>query len=193
MIKERLGARPVAIQYPIGAERRVQAGLVDLIKMKALIWNDESWALSGTKSKFRPTSRTRPKNFAMEMIEAAVELDEAAWKPIWKAMSRPMRRSGAAPQGTISNEFFPVLCGSAFKNKGVQPLLDAVVDYLPSRWKCRPSRASTPKTEEEMVRKSSDDEPMSLLAFKIMDDPYGRSLTFCRIYSGKLLNRAPRF
>jgi elongation factor G len=85
----------------------------------------------------------------------------------------------------ISNAFFPVLCGSAFKNKGVQPLLDAVVDYLPSRWKCLPSRASTRRPKKRW-RKSSDDEPLSLLAFKIMNDPFVASLTFARIYSGKV-------
>jgi elongation factor G len=184
-IKERLGARPVAIQYPIGAEDQFK-GLVDLIKMKAIIWNDESMGAEYVEDEIPADLKDKAEELRMEMIEAAVELDEAAMEaylegnePTNEKIQELLRKA------VISNAFFPVLCGSAFKNKGVQTLLDAVVAYLPSPLEVPAIKGIDPKTEEEMVRKSSDDEPMSLLAFKIMDDPYG-VLTFARIYSGKV-------
>jgi elongation factor G len=184
-IKERLGARPVAIQYPIGAEDQFK-GLVDLIKMKAIIWNDESMGAEYVEDEIPADLKDKAEELRMEMIEAAVELDEAVMEaylegnePTNEKIQELLRKA------VISNAFFPVLCGSAFKNKGVQTLLDAVVAYLPSPLEVPAIKGIDPKTEEEMVRKSSDDEPMSLLAFKIMDDPYG-VLTFARIYSGKV-------
>jgi elongation factor G len=184
-IKERLGARPVAIQYPIGAEDQFK-GLVDLIKMKAIIWNDESMGAEYVEEEIPADLKDRAEELRLEMIEAAVELDEAAMEAYLEGNEPSSEKiQELLRKAVISNAFFPVLCGSAFKNKGVQTLLDAVVAYLPSPLEVPAIKGIDPKTEEEMVRKSSDDEPMSLLAFKIMDDPYG-VLTFARIYSGKV-------
>jgi elongation factor G len=184
-IKERLGARPVAIQYPIGAEDQFK-GLVDLIRMKAIIWNDESMGAEYVEEEIPADLKDRADELRMEMIEAAVELDEAAMEAYLEGNEPSNEKiQELLRKAVISNAFFPVLCGSAFKNKGVQTLLDAVVAYLPSPLEVPAIKGIDPKTEEEMVRKSSDDEPMSLLAFKIMDDPYG-VLTFARIYSGKV-------
>jgi elongation factor G len=184
-IKERLGARPVAIQYPIGAEDQFK-GLIDLIRMKAIIWNDESMGAEYVEEEIPADLKDRADELRMEMIEAAVELDEAAMEAYLEGNEPSNEKiQELLRKAVISNAFFPVLCGSAFKNKGVQTLLDAVVAYLPSPLEVPAIKGIDPKTEEEMVRKSSDDEPMSLLAFKIMDDPYG-VLTFARIYSGKV-------
>ncbi|MDX1718418.1 MAG: elongation factor G, partial [Anderseniella sp.] len=184
-IKERLGARPVAIQYPIGAEDQFK-GLVDLIKMKAIIWKDESMGAEYVEEEIPADLKDRAEELRMEMIEAAVEMDEAAMEAYLEGNEPDAATiQSLLRKAVISNAFFPVLCGSAFKNKGVQTLLDAVVAYLPSPLEVPAIKGIDPKTEEEMVRKSSDEEPMSLLAFKIMDDPYG-VLTFARIYSGKV-------
>src|SRR5207245_1262054 len=127
------------------------------------------------------------KEYRERMIEAAVELDDgvmAAYlegkEPDEATLKRLIRKA------VITGAFYPILAGSAFKNKGVQPLLDAVVDYLPSPVDIPPTPGLDFKTEEPIVRRASDDEPLSILAFKIMDDPFVGSLTFCRIYSGKL-------
>jgi elongation factor G len=184
-IKERLGARPVAIQYPIGAEDQFK-GVIDLIKMKAIVWKDETMGAEYVEEEIPAHLRDKAEELRMEMIEAAVEMDEAAMEaylegnePDAETIQKLLRKA------VCSVSFFPVLCGSAFKNKGVQTLLDAVVAYLPSPLEVPAIKGIDPKTEAETVRKSSDDEPLSLLAFKIMDDPYG-VLTFARIYSGKL-------
>ncbi|MEE4237034.1 MAG: elongation factor G [Anderseniella sp.] len=184
-IKERLGARPVAIQMPIGAEDDFR-GLVDLVRMKGIIWKTEDMGAEYSEIEIPADLKDRADELRLEMIEAAVELDEAAMEayldgnePDFETLQRLLRKA------VLTGAFFPVLCGSAFKNKGVQTLLDAVVAYLPSPLDVPAIRGIDPKTEAEVVRKSSDDEPLSLLAFKIMDDPYG-VLTFSRIYSGKL-------
>ncbi|WP_108883719.1 elongation factor G [Anderseniella sp. Alg231-50] len=184
-IKERLGARPIAIQMPIGAEDDFK-GVIDLVRMKAIVWKTEDMGAEYTEMDIPAELQDRADELRLEMIEAAVELDEPAMEaylegtePDFDTLQRLLR------QAVLSSAFFPVLCGSAFKNKGVQTLLDAVVAYLPSPLEVPAIRGIDTKTEEETVRKSSDDEPLSLLAFKIMDDPYG-VLTFARIYSGKL-------
>ena len=184
-IKERLGARPIAIQMPIGAEDDFQ-GVIDLVRMKGIIWKSEDMGAERTEIEIPENLKARADELRLEMIEAAVELDEAAMEayldgtePDFDTLQRLLRKA------VLSASFFPVLCGSAFKNKGVQTLLDAVVAYLPSPLEVPAIKGIDAKTEEEIVRKSSDDEPLSLLAFKIMDDPYG-VLTFARIYSGKL-------
>jgi elongation factor G len=184
-IKERLGARPIAIQMPIGAEDDFR-GLVDLVRMKGIIWKTEDMGAEYSEIEIPADLKERAEQLRLEMIEAAVEMDEAAMEayldgtePDFETLQRMIRKA------VLTGAFFPVLCGSAFKNKGVQTLLDAVVAYLPSPLDVPAIRGIDPKTEEEIVRKSSDDEPLSLLAFKIMDDPYG-VLTFSRIYSGKL-------
>ena len=184
-IKERLGAKPVAIQLPIGAEADFK-GIIDLVRMKAVVWEDEALGAKFHDEDIPADLQDAAEAARAEMIEACVELDDQAMddylngKEIANDTIKALIR-----KAVITGAFFPVLCGSAFKNKGVQPLLDAVVDYLPSPLDRPPIKGIDAKTEEETVRKSSDSEPLSLLAFKLMDDQYG-VLTFCRIYSGTL-------
>jgi elongation factor G len=186
MIEERLGAKPLVIQIPVGAENDF-AGLVDLIKMKALIWRDESLGAEWDEVDIPADLQDKAAEWREKMIETAVEMDETVMEsylegqePDQETLKRLIRK------GTCNVEFFPVLCGSAFKNKGVQPLLDAVVDFLPSPVDIPAIKGIDVKTEKPLARKASDNEPLSMLAFKIMNDPFVGSLTFCRIYSGKL-------
>ena len=185
MIRDRLGAVPVPVQIPIGAETELK-GVVDLIEMKALVWQGEDLGASWDVVDIPADLADKAAEYREMMIEAAVEADEDAMEqylegnePDAETLRRIIRR------GTIDNMFVPVLCGSAFKNKGVQPLLDAVVDFLPSPIDIPAIKGIDPKDDSEMERKASDDEPLSMLAFKLMDDQYG-ALTFCRIYSGVL-------
>jgi len=183
MIKSRLGAKPVPLQIPIGSESDLK-GVVDLIEMKALVWRDENLGAQWDILDIPAELQERAEEYREMMIEAVVEADDDAMEayldgtpPDNDTIRKLIRK------GTCDVIFFPVLCGSAFKNKGVQPLLDAVVDYLPSPVEVPPIKGIDPKDESEITRKSSDDEPLSMLAFKIMNDQHG-SLTFCRIYSG---------
>ncbi len=184
-IKERLGARPVPIQIPIGAEDDFK-GVVDLIRMVAIVWDEETLGAKFHEEEIPADLKDKAEELRTEMIETIVEMDEEAMEAylsgeeISEDRIRELLRAG-----TLTNEFFPVLCGSAFKNKGVQPLLDAVVDFLPSPVDLPPVKGVNPKTDEEEERKPSDDEPLAMLAFKIMEDPYG-TLTFVRVYSGKV-------
>jgi elongation factor G len=184
-IKERLGAKPVPIQLPIGAESNFK-GIIDLVRMKAVVWEDEALGAKFHDEEIPADLKDAAEAARAEMIEACVELDDQAMddylngKEIANETIKVLLR-----KAVLTSAFFPVLCGSAFKNKGVQPLLDAVVDYLPSPLDRPPIKGIDAKTGEETVRKSSDTEPLSLLAFKLMDDQYG-VLTFCRIYSGIL-------
>ncbi len=184
-IKERLGAKPVPIQLPIGAEADFK-GIIDLVRMKAVVWDNEELGAKFHDEEIPADLLDAAKQARADMIEAAVELDDQAMddylngKEIQNATIQKLIR-----KAVLTSAFFPVLCGSAFKNKGVQPLLDAVVDYLPSPLDRPPIKGIDAKTGDETVRKSSDTEPLSLLAFKLMDDQYG-VLTFCRIYSGVL-------
>jgi elongation factor G len=186
MIKTRLGAKPLCVQVPVGAENEF-AGLVDLIKMKALIWRDETLGAAWDEVDIPADLVDRAQEFRDLMIETAVEADEAAMEAYLEG-EEPTNEGLKAliRKGTINGEFVPVFCGSAFKNKGVQPLLDGVVDYLPCPIDVPSIRGIDPKTEGEVVRKSNDEEPLSMLAFKIANDPFVGSLTFCRIYSGVL-------
>jgi len=184
-IKERLGAKPVPIQLPIGAEDQFR-GVVDLIKMKAIIWDEETLGAKFHEEDIPADMRDAAEAARTEMIESVVELDEEAMDAYLGGEEISEEKIiELLRKGTISNEFFPVLCGSAFKNKGVQPLLDAVVNLLPSPVDVPPIKGTDYKTGEEVERRSSDDEPLAMLAFKIMDDPYG-TLSFVRIYSGKV-------
>ncbi len=185
-IVKRLGARPIAIQLPIGAENDFK-GLINLVTMKARIWDDESLGAKFEDTDIPAELLDQAKEYREIMIEAAVEMDDAAMaayldgnEPDEETLKRLIRKA------VLNAAFFPVLCGSAFKNKGVQSLLDAVVDYLPSPLEVPAIRGIDPRDGAELVRKSSDDEPLAMLAFKVMDDPFVGSLTFCRIYSGKL-------
>ncbi|NIJ40125.1 elongation factor G [Parvibaculum indicum] len=186
MMKTRLGAKPVCMQLPIGAESDFR-GVIDLLHMKAIIWDEEGLGAEFHEEDIPADLADRAQEYRDYLIENAVEQDEAAMEaylegnePDIDTIKKLIRK------GTIANEFVPVLCGTAFKNKGVQPLLDAVVDYLPSPIEVASIKGIDPKTDGEIVRKSGDDEPLSLLAFKIANDPFVGSLTFCRIYSGVL-------
>ena len=185
-IRERLGVKAVPIQLPIGSETSLK-GLVDLVRMKAVVWDSEGLGANYHDEEIPADMLEACKAARHYMVENAVELDDDAMgayldgeEPSEEVLKTCLRK--AVLQGT----FYPILCGSAFKNKGVQPLLDAVVDYLPSPVDIPPTKGIDFKTEEEVERKASDSEPLSVLAFKIMDDPFVGSLTFCRIYSGKL-------
>jgi len=184
-IVDRLGAKPVAIQLPIGSENQFK-GVVDLVRMVGVIWDDETLGAKYHDVEIPPDMLDQAKDYRERMIEAAVELDDgvmAAYlegkEPDEATLKRLIRKA------VITGAFFPVLAGSAFKNKGVQPLLDAVVDYLPSPLDVPPIKGIDSKGNE-VVRKPSDSDPLALLAFKIMDDPFVGTITFCRIYSGRL-------
>ena len=186
MIRDRLGATPVVTQLPIGSENQFK-GVVDLIDMKAIVWRDETLGAEWDVLEIPADMRDQAIDWREKMIEAAVELDEGAMEAYLEGKepdAATLRR--LIRKGTCDVTFYPVLCGSAFKNKGVQPLLDAVVDFLPSPVEVPAIRGVDPKTGQEVKRVSSDDEPLSMLAFKIMNDPFVGTLTFCRIYSGKL-------
>jgi elongation factor G len=186
MIKSRLGATPVVVQLPIGAENEF-AGVVDLIEMKALVWKSENLGAEWDVVEIPADLQERAEQFREQMIETAVEMDEGALERYLEGeMPSNDELRSLIRKGTIAVKFFPMFCGSAFKNKGVQPLLDGVVDFLPSPVEVPAIKGIDPKTEAEVVRVSSDEEPVSMLAFKIMNDPFVGSLTFCRIYSGVL-------
>ncbi|MFL6861341.1 MAG: elongation factor G [Sphingomicrobium sp.] len=186
MIKDRLGARPLVLYLPIGLEGGFK-GLVDLVENRAIIWLEESL---GAKFEYQDIPADMADEAAAarsELIETAVEQDDAVMEaylegnePDVATLKKLIRK------GTLNFSFVPVLCGSAFKNKGVQPLLDAVVDYLPSPLDIPPVEGVKPGTEQADAREASDGAPFSALAFKIMNDPFVGSLTFARIYSGKL-------
>ncbi|MGB9367157.1 MAG: elongation factor G [Xanthobacteraceae bacterium] len=184
-IVDRLGAKPVAIQLPIGAESQFK-GLVDLVRMKGVVWDEETLGAKYHDVDIPADMVDLAKEYREKLVEAAVELDDdvmAAWldgtMPDEATLKRLIRKA------VITGAFYPVLCGSAFKNKGVQPLLDAVVDFLPSPLDV-PAIKGTDDKGNEIERKPDDKQPMSLLAFKIMDDPFVGTITFCRIYSGTL-------
>jgi len=186
MIKTRLGANALVMQLNVGAESEF-AGCVDLLKMKALIWQAENLGAAWDEVEIPDDLKDRAQEARDALIESAVEIDEEAMEAYLEGEEPSMEKlKELIRRGTINGDFVPVFCGSAFKNKGVQPLLDAVVDYLPSPVEVPAIKGIDPKTEEEAERKSSDEEPLSLLAFKIANDPFVGSLTFCRIYSGVL-------
>ena len=186
MVEDRLGANALPIQLPIGAENEFK-GVIDLVTMKAIIWEEESLGASFHEEDIPADLKDKAEDYREKMIETLVELDEEAMEAYLEGeMPSEAKIKELIRKGTINIDFHPILCGTAFKNKGVQPLLDAVVDYLPSPVEIPAIKALDVKTEAETVRKASDDEPLSMLAFKIMNDPFVGSLTFCRIYSGKV-------
>ena len=185
-IRERLGVKAVPIQLPIGAESSLK-GIVDLVRMKAVVWDSEGLGANYKDEEIPADMKDAADEARNYMSENAVELDDDAMEaylggeePSEAVIKKCLRKA------VLTGAFYPILAGSAFKNKGVQPLLDAVVDYLPSPLDIPPTPGIDYKTEEPVVRRASDEEPLSVLAFKIMDDPFVGSLTFCRIYSGKL-------
>jgi elongation factor G len=185
-IRDRLGAKAVPIQFPIGSESNL-SGLVDLVRMKAVVWDNDALGANFRDEEIPADLVDKANEARQYLIDNAVELDDEAMEaylegnePSEATIKKCIRKA------VLTGAFYPILCGSAFKNKGVQTLLDAVVDYLPSPVDIPPTPGIDYKTEEEVVRRASDDEPLSVLAFKIMDDPFVGSLTFCRLYSGKM-------
>jgi elongation factor G len=185
-IRERLAVKAVPIQLPIGSEAALK-GVVDLVRMKAVVWESEGLGANYHDEEIPEDMLARCQEARAYLVDNAVEMDDEAMEafldgeePSEAVLKNCIRKA------VLSGAFYPILAGSAFKNKGVQPLLDAVVDYLPSPVDIPPTAGIDYKTEAPVVRKASDDEPLSVLAFKIMDDPFVGSLTFCRIYSGKL-------
>ena len=186
MVGSRLGAKAVVIQLPIGAENDFE-GVVDLIEMKALIWKSENLGAEWDVVEIPANLKDQAEEYRELMIEAVVEADDDAMERYLEGeMPSNDEIRALIRKGTIAVQFFPMMCGTAFKNKGVQPLLDAVTDFLPSPVDVPAIKGIDPKTDGEMTRKSSDEEPLSMLAFKIMNDPFVGSLTFARIYSGVL-------
>jgi elongation factor G len=185
-IRTRLGAKAVPIQLPIGSESTLR-GIVDLVRMKAVVWDNDGLGATYRDEEIPADMLAACEEARNFMIENAVELDDDAMEaylggeePSVDVIKKCLRKA------VLTGAFYPILAGSAFKNKGVQPLLDAVVDYLPSPVDIPPTPGIDFKTDEPTVRKASDSEPLSVLAFKIMDDPFVGSLTFCRVYSGKI-------
>jgi elongation factor G len=184
MIADRLGAIPLVVQLPIGIESDF-IGIVDLVGFRAITWREETLGAQFDMIDVPPEMMREAQSFRAKLVEAAVEQDDAALEaylageePTEETLRRCIRK------GTIANAFVPVLCGSAFKNKGVQPLLDAVVDYLPAPTDVAAIKGIKMGSNEPVVRRCSDDEPFAGLAFKIMSDPFVGSLTFVRVYSG---------
>jgi elongation factor G len=186
-IKERLGVTPVAIQYPVGEEDQ-HKGVVDLIKMKAAIFDEESKGQKYTWEEVPENIKDKCLAYREKMIEACADVDDAIMEKYMDGKVDEITEAelvAALRKGCTSFKFFPVLCGSAFKNKGIQLLLDAVVNYLPSPLDIPPVKGINPDTNQEEERKADDKEPFAAYAFKIINDPHG-NLTFFRVYSGTL-------
>jgi len=186
MIKDRLGSTPLVMQLPIGSESNYE-GLIDLVQMKEIIWKEESLGAEFEYREIRDDLKVEAEKYRSELIESAVEQDDEVMEQYLEGNEPDVDTiKKCIRKGVLDQSFVPVLNGTAFKNKGVQPLLDAVVDFMPSPTDVEAIKGINPDTEEEMKRESSDDEPLSLLAFKVMNDPFVGNLTFARIYSGVL-------
>ena len=184
-IRERLGGRAVPIQVPIGAEDKFQ-GVVDLFTMKKIVYTDDLGSTIAASEDVEGELRDLAMKWRQELVEAIAEQDDELLEMFFDGKELPIDRMKAAlRRATIEGTVLPMLCGSAFKNKGVQPLLDAVVDYMPSPLDAKSIIGKDPKTGHELTRKPDDAEPFCALAFKIATDPYG-NLTYFRVYSGVL-------
>jgi elongation factor G len=185
-IRDRLKANPVAIQYPIGAEDRYK-GLVDLIQMKAMFWKDETLGAEFDVQEIPADLAAKCREWREKLVETVCEQDEQLFEKYvhGEAINNDDLRAGLR-RATIAMKVFPVVCGSAFKNKGVQPLLDAVVDYLPSPIEIPPIKGASLDRKQELIRRADDAEPFAALVFKIMTDPFVGQLAFLRVYSGVL-------
>ena len=184
MIEDRLGARPLVVQLPVGSEDGFR-GVVDLVRMKAVLWDNENLGASFREAAIPPELETPAREHREAMLETLADCDDAIMTAYLQGdpisgdrLVRAIRAAG------LRLDVVPVLCGAAFRNKGVQPLLDAVVDYLPSPLDVPPIRGADPEDGREAVRPTSDEAPFSALAFKIMADPFVGTLTFFRVYSG---------
>lgn len=186
MMVDRLGATPLVMQLPIGAESAF-VGVVDLIRNQAIIWEDESLGAEFAYGDIPPDMADEVAGYREKLIDLAVEQDDAAMEAYLEGNEPDVETlQGCIRKGVLSESFVPVFCGSAFKNKGVQPLLDAVVDYMPAPTDVANIKGIKVSSEEEIERSNDDDEPFAALAFKIMNDPFVGSLTFIRVYSGVL-------
>ena len=184
MLIDRLGANPVVMQLPIGAEENF-TGLVDLVTMKAIIWKEETLGAEFEEADIPDDLAEEAALHREKMIETALEQDDTALEAYLEGTEPDVETlRKCLRSGTISGDFIPVFLGSAFKNKGVQPLLDAVVDYLPSPIDVAAIKGTKANSDEVIERRSADDEPFAALAFKIMNDSFVGSLTFIRVYSG---------
>ncbi len=184
MIEDRLGATPLVTQLPVGSEA-AYAGVVDLFEMKAILWKEETLGAECEIGEIPDDLVSQAAAYREKLVELAVEMDDSAMERYLEGNEPDtVTLKACVRAGTISGRFVPVLNGSAFKNKGVQPLLDAVVDFLPSPTDVAAIGGIKPGTDERVARESSDDEPFAALAFKVMTDPFVGSLTFIRIYSG---------
>jgi elongation factor G len=186
MLKTRLGARPVVMQLPIGSEADF-TGVVDIVEMRGITWTDETIGADFVSGEIPADLVEQAAEYREKLIEAALDYDDVAMEAYLEGKmpdAETIRKGIRA--GTISGAIVPVFCGSAFKNKGVQPLLDAVIDYLPAPTDVPPIIGVKAGTDEPIERANSDDESFSALAFKIMNDPFVGSLTFIRVYSGVL-------
>ena len=186
-IIDRLGATPLVLYLPIGAESDLQ-GVVDLVNNRGIVWENDGLGATFNYVDIPADLADKAAEYREKLIETAVEQDDDAMEAYLETGDAPDAATlkKLIRKGTMNRDFVPVLCGSAFKNKGVQPLLDAVVDYMPSPLDVPAIKGVKPDSDEEESRPSSDDAPFSALAFKIMNDPFVGSLTFTRIYSGKL-------
>ena len=186
MMVDRLGANPIVCQLPIGAEDTF-VGLVDLIKNKAIIWDEENLGAAFREEDIPADMAEKAAEYREALVEGVIDQDDAAMEAYLDGTEPDEATLKACiRKGTLAGTMVAVLCGSAFKNKGVQSLLDAVVDFLPSPLEVPAIKGVKMDSEDEIERKSSDDEPFAALAFKIMNDPFVGSLTFCRVYSGVL-------
>jgi elongation factor G len=184
MIVDRLGAVPLVMQLPIGVEDKF-IGVVDLVKMQSIVWKDDQLGAEYTYGEIPEDLKAQAAEYRAKLIEMAVEVDDAMMEKYLSGEELTEEEiKKCVRKGAISGTFVPVFLGSAFKNKGVQPLLDAVIDYLPCPTDVPAIKGVKAGTDQEISRKADDNEPLAALAFKVMNDPFVGSLTFCRIYSG---------
>ena len=186
MMRDRLRANPVPVQLPLGTEDQ-HIGVIDLVMMKAIVWDDESLGAKYREEEIPAAHQELANEYREKLLEAVADADEKLMEKYLEggAISESEIRAGIR-KGTLAMTLIPVLCGSAFKNRGVQPLLDAVVDYLPSPLDVPAVRGIDPSKKQEIERPASDQAPFSALAFKIMTDPFVGQLAFFRVYSGVL-------
>jgi elongation factor G len=186
----RLGANAVPLQYPMNKGDDF-VGLIDLVSMKALVWNEEDLGSSFSENGIPPELMESAQAYRMNLLEKLSELDDMFMEEYLEGAGVSVERIKAVIRSvTLENRFFPVLCGAAFKNKGIQPLLNALVDFLPSPKDLIPVRGIHPHSGDHLVRRPSDEEPFSSLVFKVTTDPYVGKLTYLRVYSGDLASRS---
>ena len=186
MIKERLGCKPLVMQIPVGSESDLK-GVVDLVKMKAIIWQNEDLGAKFNLVEIPSDLKEKADQYRKELVEAAVEEDEKLMEAYLEGKEpSEVDLIKCIRKGTLGFSFVPIFTGSAFKNKGVQPLLDAVIDFLPSPKDLGSIEGTKLGSEDKVNMKFADNEPFSALAFKVANDPFVGSLTFIRIYSGTI-------